>query len=224
MYRTSLPASAQNMQQRYHFPWALIGFLFAISCGVIVIAVTVVQLLCLHRVQTERSNVRPAEVAIVLGASVRQNQTPSDALNDRILSAVSLYKEGLVQKLLMTGDDGAFHNDEVSVMVRVAEEAGVPREDILTDGQGYRTYESCERAIESYHIREAVVVTQRFHLARALFLCNELGMEATGYVADRNTYRDINHFWIRDLLASVKAFYDVYIQNPEPPIKPETSP
>jgi SanA protein len=219
--QNELPTGTFMTKQRFSFkvPWTLIGILAAMGAAVLVISVSVVQLLYASRIQSDVSRVRRAPVAIVLGASVKRDQTPSDALRDRILGAVDLYERGIVKRILMTGDDGAFHIDEISVMVKTATEAGVPREDIWTDGHGYRTYESCKRAIEQYHVTNAVVVTQRFHMARALFLCNQLGIDASGYLADRRSYERGAFFWIRDLASSVKAFWDVYVDEPLPPVE-----
>lgn len=216
-----LPSGTFMPKPRFQIriPWVLISVLAAIGFAIIVICVSIVQLLYASRIQSSIARVRPQPVAIVLGASVKPDQTPSDALNDRILSAVDLYNRGVVKKLLMSGDDGRFHIDEISVMIDTAMEAGVPAKDILADGHGYRTYESCKRAIEKYQITNAVIVTQRFHLARALFLCNQLGIDAVGYVADRQTYERNTYFWLRDLASSAKAFWDVYADGPLPPVE-----
>ncbi len=131
------------------------------------------------------SRIKPAEYAIVLGASIKQDGTPSDALYDRIQTAVMLYGDGSVKKLLMTGDDGKFHANEVATMKNVAMELGVPESDILIDGQGYRTYESCKRAKQEFHVDQAVIVTQRFHLGRAMYL-------ESVFRANQQTCRPIN--------------------------------
>lgn len=159
-----------------------------------------------------------APYAIVLGASVKMDGTPSDALYDRIVTAVELYNDKAVEKLLMTGDDGKFHANEVAVMKKTAMELGVPEDAIEVDGQGYRTYESCKRAKQVLHIDQAIVVTQRFHLGRALYLCGAFGMNAQGRTADRQTYQRILFFWARDLTASFKAWWDINVQEPEPPV------
>jgi vancomycin permeability regulator SanA len=164
-------------------------------------------------------DLRPVSHAIVLGASVKQDGTPSDALRDRILTASELYKDGKVTKLLMTGDDGKFHVDEVSAMKKTAEEFGVPSVDILVDGHGYRTYESCKRARAIYDIQQAIVVTQRFHLGRALFLCSRLGIDIQGMIADRQSYQKILIFTARDIASSVKAWWDIHVQPPKPPVQ-----
>jgi vancomycin permeability regulator SanA len=182
----------------------------------IVCVVSYVQLSHFGDVGTRRGAV---PYAIVLGASVKQDGTPSDALYDRIVTAVELYNDDYVDKLLMTGDDGKFHANEVEVMKRTAVELGVPESDISVDGQGYRTYESCKRAKQVLDIDRAVIVTQRFHLGRALYLCGAFGMDVQGEVADRQSYQRIAFFWARDLVSSFKAWWDINIQEPQPPVR-----
>lgn len=197
----------------------VIWSLAAVSSAVVASLALVVQLEYTDRIKTSLDETPNRPVAIVLGASVKKDGTPSAALEDRILTAVDLYQAGKVDSLLMTGDDGRFHINEIQTMVRVAREAGVPDNVIRTDGQGYRTYESCKRAHDVFGVTEAVVVTQRFHLGRALYLCNRLGVDAVGLAADRRTYDLAASFWLRDMAASVKAFVDVNLVAPKPPVQ-----
>jgi vancomycin permeability regulator SanA len=135
------------------------------------------------------------------------------------VTGANLFHDKKVEKLLMTGDDGGFHVNEVATMKRLAMTQGVPEENILVDGHGYRTYESCKRAAEVFHIKQAIIVTQRFHLGRALYLCDAFGIEVQGVKADRQHYLRIVHFTLRDLLASAKAWWDVNVDAPEPPVQ-----
>lgn len=170
-------------------------------------------------------NVQPAQVAMILGASIKPDGAPSDALKDRVDTGIELYKTGKARKLLITGDDGAFRSNEVATMRRLVIEAGVPEEDILVDGHGYRTYESCKRAINVFGMTGLIVVTQRFHLSRALYLCSKLGIEAQGEMnvqgvpADLQTYERIVFFTVRDWAATLKAWWDINILPPEPPVR-----
>ncbi len=159
-----------------------------------------------------------SEAVMVLGAGVKLDGTPSDALRDRVTTGIRLYQAGKASKILMTGDDGAFHADEVATMKRLAVEAGVPEQDILVDEHGYRTYESCKRAVQVFHIKKGIVVTQRFHLSRALYLCSHLGMQAQGVPADLQSYQRIVFFTLRDYAASLKAWWDVNINPPASPV------
>lgn len=162
--------------------------------------------------------VSPAPVAMVLGASVKLDGTPSDALRDRVTVGVELYKQAKVRTLLMTGDDGEFHANEVATMKRLAMEAGVPESAILVDEHGYRTYESCKRAVEVFGVKQGIIVTQRFHLPRALYLCSHLGMKGVGVSADLQSYERIVFFTARDFASSLKAWWDINITTPAPPV------
>lgn len=167
----------------------------------------------------EAGSVPSADVAIVLGASILPDGEPSDALRDRLDTALDLYRNGTVERLLITGDDGRFRVDEIASMRDYLTKADVPWERILVDDRGYRTYESCKRAAQVLHIETAVVVTQRFHLGRALFLCNTFGIDAIGVTADRHVYVRGTYFWLRDLAASLKAWWDIYVLPPDPPVQ-----
>ncbi|MFH1839031.1 MAG: ElyC/SanA/YdcF family protein, partial [Patescibacteria group bacterium] len=160
-----------------------------------------------------------APVAIVLGASVMRNGDPSPALRDRLLVGESLYEQGKVSSILITGDDGGFHIDEIKTMREFLLARGIPHEHIREDGHGYRTYESCKRAKEIFGIEKAIVVTQRFHIGRALYLCNELGIETNGVSSDLTSYDNILRFMFRDIGASLKAWWDVNVKAPEPPVE-----
>lgn len=203
---------------RIRIPWGFLIILAFIAINFIIMSVAIVQVVYATEIRAEPTQIPELPVAIVLGAAIREDGTASDALNDRLQTAIDLYERGTVEKLLMTGDDGKRHADEVSVMARTAEEAGVPMEDIWIDGHGYRTYESCKRAISEFNITHAVVITQRFHLPRAVFLCNQLGIDTVGLVADKQEYERGSYFRARDLLASVKAFWDIFIKEPKPPV------
>lgn len=160
-----------------------------------------------------------APVAMVLGASVKDDGTLSDALKDRILTGVELYQTGKVTQILMTGDDGGLRRNEIVPMKQAALDAGVPEKDILTDGEGYRTYESCKRASQIFDIKKAIVVTQRFHLPRALYLCSRFGIDVQGIAADKQPYVRILYFTMRDLLASAKAWWDINVYAPASPVR-----
>ena len=189
-----------------------------ITLGAVVFVVGIVVYVQVRHIDRIGQEKTPVEYAIVLGASVKQDGTPSDALYDRIATAVELYNDELVEKLLMTGDDGKFHVNEVEIMRRTAVELGVPESDVEVDGQGYRTYESCKRAKQILHIDQAVIVTQRFHLGRAIYLCGSFGIDVQGEPADRQTYQRIAFFWTRDLVSSFKAWWDINVIEPMPPV------
>lgn len=156
-------------------------------------------------------------VAIVLGARTYPDGRPSPMLNDRVRMGVALYHANKVERLLMTGDNSAAAHHEVDVMRDLAIELGVPAEAIIVDPEGYRTYASCYRAVHTYAIEAAIVVTQAYHLDRALLLCDSMGIDAVGVAADDlrpNGYGGTGEQWgvIREIPATVKAVLDLVIR------------
>jgi SanA protein len=167
----------------------------------------------------------PAErVAIVFGAGLRRDGTPTAILRDRVETGASLYFRGKIERLLMSGDNSELNYNEPEAMRRYALSLGVPDESITLDYAGRRTYDTCYRAKAIFGVKSALLVTQKFHLPRALFLCNALGLEAHGVEANnRNYWRGSLLIWnFREQLATVGAFLDVFIEKPFPVLgKPE---
>lgn len=157
-----------------------------------------------------------AQAAIVLGARVYASGGLSPMLRDRLETGVRLYELGKVQKLLLSGDHGQTTYDEVNAMLQYALDRGVPSEDIFTDHAGFSTYDTMYRARDVFRVQSAIVVTQGFHLARAVYTARALGLEATGVPADIQPYTDEWRFAMRDWLARSKAFLDLHITTPEP--------
>ncbi|HET9223572.1 MAG TPA: ElyC/SanA/YdcF family protein [Roseiflexaceae bacterium] len=161
----------------------------------------------------------PVRVAIVFGAGLRRDGRPSPMLADRVRAAAQLYQLGQVQKILMTGDNSRVEYDEVSAMRRYAVELGVPSDDITLDYAGFSTYESCYRASVIFGVRQAVLITQRYHLPRAVYTCRDLGIEAFGLGApDWGTYGVgvMLPYTSREALATIKALWQVHIVRPPP--------
>jgi len=170
------------------------------------------------RIHSSTQTVPQSGVAIVLGAGLWRNGEPSPVLYDRVATAVELYKAGVVNKLLMSGDNRFEWHNEPEAMRRAAVQLGVPNEDIVLDYAGRRTYDTCYRAREIFQVERAAIVTQRFHLNRALYLCDALGVEAVGIVADRREYRSPFRQWwaLREVAALVVAWLDVNVLRPQP--------
>lgn len=156
-------------------------------------------------------------VAIVFGAAINYHG-PSAVLADRIEAAVALYQDGKVDKLLMTGDNRSVNYNEPRMMKYYAQQLGVPAEDIVSDYAGRRTYDSCYRADAIFAVEEAVLVTQRFHLPRALYLCENFGLSVVGLVADHRNYVTYARYrWqIRETIAIALAWFDLHIRHPLP--------
>ena len=159
-------------------------------------------------------NVPPRKVAIVFGAGITLDGRPMPALADRVSTAVSLYRAGKVQKLLMTGDNRFVYYNEPESMRQYALARRVPDEDIVLDYAGRRTYDSCYRAGYIFGVQDAVLVTQRFHLDRALYTCDKLGIDAVGVPADRRSYAAIRFWRWRELAAVTRAWLDLDILHP----------
>ena len=156
-------------------------------------------------------------VAIVFGAGLRHDGTPTAMLRDRVLTGADLYFSGKVDKLLMSGDNRFIEYNEPEAMRQFALCVGVPDEAIVVDYAGRRTYDTCYRAKAIFGLDAALLVTQRFHLPRALYLCNMLGVQTLGVEAD-NCYWNGSPFpWnVREFLATVVAFRDLYVSSPSP--------
>ena len=152
---------------------------------------------------------------LVLGCLVKADGTPSDMLADRISVGITLYQNGTSPKLLMSGDHGQKEYDEVNTMKSCAIEAGVPSEDVFMDHAGFSTYESIFRAKEIFGADKIVIVTQEYHLYRALYVANALGIEAYGVSADLRTYSGQTKRDLREVLARIKDMgYSLF--KPEP--------
>ncbi len=157
-------------------------------------------------------------VAIVFGAGLHWDGSPTPVLRDRVKTAVHLYEQGKVKKLLFSGDNRFIEYNEPGAMQSYALELGVPLEDIVLDYAGRRTYDTCYRAKSIFKVDQAFLVTQKFHLPRALFLCGQLGIKTLGVNADLREYSRYSlRYWnVREVFATVSAIWDVWIQRPIP--------
>ena len=154
--------------------------------------------------------------AIVLGAGYWPSGRLSHALADRMDTAIALYEAGKVNKLLLTGDNRVADYNEPAAMAEYAQARGVPRQDLVLDYAGRRTYDSCYRASVIFGADRAILVTQEFHLPRALYTCNQLGLETVGVVADRRTYQRAAWYQLRELFALTRAWLDLKLFKPVP--------
>ena len=143
---------------------------------------------------------------LVLGCYVHDSGRPSDMLADRLRRGIELYQSGAAPKLLMSGDHGQKDYNEVKAMKLEAMEEGIPSEDIFMDHAGFSTYESIFRARDVFAADKIIIVTQEYHLYRALHIANALGVEAYGVAADYNTYVGQAYRELREILARNKDF------------------
>ncbi len=160
-------------------------------------------------------------VAIVFGAGIRPGGRLSPMLADRMDTAIALYKAGVVRKLLVSGDNRFVDYDEPTAMYNYAIARGVPARDVVRDFAGRRTYDTCYRARAIFGVEQALLVTQRFHLPRALFTCRNLGVDALGVSADRRVYVSNPYYRFRDAFATLRAWWDVKIARPLPVLGPK---
>lgn len=165
--------------------------------------------------KTASSHIKTAEeldeaydCIIVLGAGVFSHR-PSAILQDRLITGIELYKSGVSGKILMSGDHGRREYDEVNIMKSYAVEAGVSSEDVFMDHAGFSTYETMYRARDVFCVHKALIITQRFHMDRALYIANALGIDADGVVCDRQTYMYAFRNNIREILARSKDYFYV---------------
>ena len=172
---------------------------------------------------TEPSEDFKADCILVLGCGVKNDGTPSDMLYDRIKKGVELYKNGVAPKLLMSGDHGRKNYDEVNVMREYAEKMGVAQEDIFMDHAGFSTYDSILRAKKVFCSERIIIVSQEYHLYRALFIAKKFGIAAQGASADYHIYYGQFKRDIREILARGKEFFQCIIK-PEPKFLGEAIP
>ena len=144
------------------------------------------------------------DAILVLGCHVRDSGEPSDMLRDRLMRGVALYERGAAPKLLMSGDHGQVEYDEVNTMKQFAVDAGVPSEDVFMDHAGFSTYESVYRAKAIFGADTLIIVTQEYHLYRALYIAEKLGVEAYGVAADYHTYAGQLYRDVRETAARVQ--------------------
>ena len=152
---------------------------------------------------------------MVLGCGVRPDGTPSGMLSDRLDQGIRLYDEHVSDKLLMSGDHGKVNYDEVNLMKQFAIDRAVPSENIFMDHAGFSTYESMYRARDIFQVRKIVIVTQRYHMYRALYVAQSMGMEAYGVASDPRTYGGQRMRDVRELLARPKdLIYTIVMPKP----------
>ena len=170
----------------------------------------------------EEANIKDIDCILVLGAGV-WGENPSPMLEDRLLRAIELYKNGVSSKIIMSGDHGREDYDEVNIMKNFAIEKGVPSEDIFMDHAGFSSYESIYRAKEIFDCKKIIVVTQNYHLYRALYIANQLGVEAYGVGSDQRQYVGAAYRELREILARDKDFIKC-IFKPKPTFLGDTIP
>lgn len=163
----------------------------------------------------ETGDWRKPRVAIVFGASVYSNGDLSPTLEERVETAIALYRAGKVDRILVSGDNRhPSYNEPRAMQDYLVTHAVAPR-DVVVDYAGRSTYDTCLRAREIFGLERAVLVTQRFHLSRALYLANELGLDALGVATDSSKASSLGYQNVRELGAEIKAWFNLRVLRPE---------
>lgn len=192
--------------------------------GLVLVIFTVLGIESIFKRQTsdyifdDFSTVPKAETVIILGASVHANGNLSPILQDRVDTAIRLYRKGKVQNFLVTGDHRTEDYNEVAAMVNYLQKKGINKSIIKTDHAGLDTYDSMYRAGYYFDIKDAIVVTQNFHLPRSLFIAHNLGFNYKGFAADQRAYQTEYKLKQREKLANIKALWEVLLKK-----EPETT-
>lgn len=153
------------------------------------------------------------QTAVVFGAGLRAKGVPSDILADRVRTALLLYQEGNVQTVVLSGDNSQANHNEVLAMEKLATEEGLPATVLLRDHSGLSTLDTCRNLRDVFHLKSVILVTQGYHLRRALYDCNELGVEAVGVDAAIRTYIKQSRFSFREIPASIIDWIEVKIKH-----------
>jgi len=202
---------------------AIIMVLIILAVGIFFLPRLVTGLYAQPRLNSvDETPIKP--IAIVFGAGLWRDGSPTPVLRDRVATAVDLYLAGKVEKLLMSGDNRVEEYNEPMAMQEYAVSLGVPPEDIVLDYAGWRTYDTCYRAREIFGVKDVLLITQGLHLPRAIYTCNNLGVSANGVPADRRVYRRGSRiYWnLREVFATHVALWEVHVTHPLPLLgKPE---
>ena len=158
------------------------------------------------------NKVPSAKTAIVLGASVYSDGKLSPILQDRVDSALDLLKNHKVEEILISGDHGSDNYNEVDAIANYLKKHGIPQDKLILDHAGFDTYDSMYRASNVFNIKDAIVITQQFHLPRALFIAKHLGLDYYGFEAKEREFKIENKIMKREKLANYKALFEVVFQ------------
>ncbi len=169
-----------------------------------------------NRVYTDTQVVPGYEVAIVFGAGIKENKVPNAMLRHRLDAVAQLYYGGKVEKILLSGDNSDVDYNEPQVMYKyLLEVHDIRAEDLVRDYAGHRTYDTCARAKNIWDIEKAILISQGYHLSRAIFTCENLGIESTGFSATKYTYDGQTFYKFREILAIHRAIWDLFVSPPD---------
>ncbi|AFM40036.1 uncharacterized membrane protein [Desulfosporosinus acidiphilus SJ4] len=171
------------------------------------------------------NDIPSVDAILVLGAYVAPDGTPSPMLGDRLSEGYELYEQGKAPKLLVSGDHGRKNYDEVNAMKTYLMNKGIPGRNIFMDHAGFSTYESIYRAKDIFEVRKVIIVTQEYHLMRAVFLARAMGLEAYGVASDKHNYGEVMAYYnLREIAARNKDFLWAKVFKPKPTYLGDTIP
>lgn len=180
----------------------------------LVVLINLYMILVVNKKIVYKEKIDDADCILVLGAGIRNN-SPSPMLEDRLLTALELYNSGVAPKILVSGDHENYNYDEVNVMKKYLVDNGVPSSNVFMDHAGLSTYDSIYRAKKIFKANKIVIVTQKYHLYRSLYVAKRLDVKAFGVSATRREYMNQTKRDIREIAARVKDFFKCIIK-PDP--------
>lgn len=188
-----------------------------IICGTSIYSISVINKKSMGKIVNDKNLPKDADAIIVLGAGVDDNGVASDILVDRLETALEVYKNSASSKFLLSGDHGKIGYNEVGAMKDyIMDHENIKEENIFLDHAGLSTYETMYRAKEIFKVKKAIIVTNEYHLPRALYIADKMGIEAYGVNADKRNYIYIDNYKKRENLAKIKDFMYTNIIKPEP--------
>lgn len=188
-----------------------------IICGTSIYSISVINKKSMDKIVNGKNLPKDADAIIVLGAGVDDNGVASDILVDRLETALEVYKNSRSSKFLLSGDHGKIGYNEVGAMKDyIMDHENIKEENIFLDHAGFSTYETMYRAKEIFKVKKAIIVTNEYHLPRALYIADKMGIEAYGVNADKRYYIYIDNYKKRENLAKIKDFMYTNIIKPEP--------
>lgn len=201
-----------------------ICILVIVLCGALLI-INDVQAKGEKRIVIKDTLPKKVDAIIVLGAGVREDGTPSDILTDRLSTSLDILNMGVEGKLLLSGDHGREGYNEVGTMKDyILKNSDIKEKDIFLDHAGFSTYDSIYRAKDIFKVESALIVTNEYHLPRALYLAEKLGIDAYGYTSDKREYYYMDAYKKRERIAQLKDFLFVNVFKPEPKFLGESIP
>lgn len=184
-------------------------YLFLLFLAIYILCNAIVYLSSRKYLSRDMDKIPACYTALVLGASVYASGEPSQILADRLEKAYELYKNGRVKRFLLSGDHGTRAYNEVKGMKTYLNKKGVPDVVIFTDHAGFDTYNTMVRAKKVFEVDSLIIVTQTFHLRRAIYIARSQGLTAYGCSSDMHSYPSITYLQMRESLANIKAFFEV---------------